>query len=77
MLNAQSFNHSIEINGGVGLSKYTKYSIGAGYQSGIQIEKFYVGAGIGFRYADALYYSSTLIEDYFESRDGKYLIPLT
>jgi hypothetical protein len=39
MLNAQSFNHSIEINGGVGLSKYTKYSIGAGYQSGIQITK--------------------------------------
>ena len=79
-LSAQSYNHSIEVSGGVGLEKYSKYSVGVSYQGGIQIKKFYAGLGVGFRYADALYYSSWdgtgIVSTSYESRDAKYLLPL-
>lgn len=79
-LNAQNYRQSIELSLGVGLDKYSKYAIGIGYQGGIQVKKFYAGLGVGFRYADVLYYTSWdntgYDTDYYESRDGKYLIPI-
>lgn len=79
-LNAQSYRQSIELSLGVGLDKYSKYAIGIEYQGGIQVKKFYAGLGVGFRYADVLYYTSWdntgYDTDYYESRDGKYLIPI-
>ena len=79
-----TYEKSIELQGGPALDSYTKYSVGASTTHGARIDNFFIGAGAGFRYTNALYYSSyrsyyqygSLQSESYESYDGKYLIPI-
>ena len=79
-----TYEKSIEVQGGPALDKNTKYSVGASTTHGARIENFFIGIGAGFRYTNALYYSSyrsyyqwgSLQSESYESFDGKYLVPL-
>lgn len=74
---SKGYEKSIEFGGGIGLDKLSKYSIGISMVNGYRFNNYlYVGVGTGFKYTDALYYSSSSLRDYYESFDGKYLIPL-
>ena len=73
--NTKGYEKSIELTGGFGLSQYTKYSLGVSMMNGYRVNPyFYVGAGIGFRYSDLLYYTSWNGDEHYKSFDGKYLI---
>lgn len=72
------YEFSAEATGAIGLSNNSKYNVGASIINGYRInEKFAIGLGIGFRYAETLYYyseDSTLGN--YESRDNKFLLPI-
>lgn len=82
--NAQSkgYEKSIEINGGVGLDNYSKYSFGIAMINGYRFsDHFYLGAGVGYKYINSLYYTSTnYVGDrytgYYESFDSRNLIQI-
>lgn len=72
------YEFSAEATGAIGLSKYSKYNVGASIINGYRFnDRFAIGLGIGFRYAETLYYFS---EDSklgnYESRDNKFLLPI-
>ena len=69
------YEKTIELQGGPGIDKHTKFSVGASTTHGARIDNFFIGAGAGFRYTNALYYSSYGLGT-SNSYDGKYLIPL-
>ena len=79
-----TYEKSIELQGGPALNSHTKYSVGASTTHGARIDNFFIGAGAGFRYTNALYYSSyrsyyqygSLQSESYESYDGKYLVPI-
>ena len=72
------YEFSAEATGAIGLSNNSKYNAGASIVNGYRInEKFSIGLGIGFCYAETLYYyseDSTLGN--YESRDNKFLLPV-
>ena len=71
------YEKSIELGGAIGLDKFTKGSFEIDMINGYRFNDcFSLGVGTGFRYTDALYYTSNTLDYYFESRDGKFLIPL-
>lgn len=71
------YEKSIELGGSIGLDKFTKSSFEIEMINGYRFNDYFsLGMGVGFRYTDALYYRSTTLGDFYESRDGKYLIPL-
>lgn len=74
---AQSgYEKSIEAGGLIGLDKFTNSSFEIEMINGYRFNNYFsVGAGLGFRYTDALYYKSYIGSKSYESRDGKYLIP--
>ncbi len=69
---------TVEGVGAIGVSNLSKYNVGVsvinGFRFGTQLS---VGLGVGFRYAETLYYFS---EDNtlgnYESRDNKFLFPI-
>lgn len=72
------YEFSADATGSIGLSNKSKYNVGVSIINGYRInEKFAVGLGVGFRYAETLYYYS---EDSklgnYESRDNKFLLPI-
>ena len=78
---ASGYEKSIEINCGVGLNKFSKYSLGVEMINGFRFNDYFaVGVGVGFRYTNALYYHSYQSSNHqsttYDSYDGKYLIPL-
>ena len=81
VIQASGYEKSIEINGGVGLNKFSKYSFGIEMINGYRFNNYFsIGFGTGFRYTNALYYHSYQYSHYqsttYDSFDGKYLIPL-
>ena len=72
------YEFSAEATGAIGISNTCKYNVGVSIINGYRInEKFAIGLGIGFRYAETLYYyseDSTLGN--YESRDNKFLLPI-
>lgn len=73
--NSQHVNRSIEAYGGASIDDYSTYSFGTSFSLEVALSsKFYLGGGVGFRYCEALYFTSALTIS--ESYDGKYLIPL-
>ena len=81
MAQNKGYEKALEIFGGPGLSDDSKYSIGVDIINGYRAnETFFIGGGIGFKYAECRYYhsySSILGEkDVYDSRDHKYLIPV-
>ena len=71
------YEKSIEFGVSIGLDNFTKSSFEIEMLNGYRFnDYFFLGIGAGFRYTDALYYKSRILGNYFESRDGKYLIPL-
>ncbi len=68
-----TYEKTIELQGGPALDQYTKYSVGASTTHGARIDNFFIGAGAGFRYTNALYYSSYGLGT-SDSYDGKYLL---
>lgn len=55
----RGFEKAVEVNGGVGLDKCTKYSFGINFVGGYRVSStFFVGAGLGYMYLNGLYYSS-------------------
>lgn len=74
----RGYEFSAEATGAIGISNNSKYNVGASIINGYRInEKFAIGLGIGFRYAETLYYyseDSTLGN--YESRDNKFLLPV-
>ena len=82
--NAQSkgYEKSIELNGGVGLDNYSKYSFGISMINGYRFsDHFYLGAGVGYKNINSLYYTSTnyvgnRYTGYYESFDSRNLIQL-
>ena len=80
-LNAQSkgYEKSIEVFGGPGLNKLTKYQIGISMVNGYRInDYFYAGVGAGFRFQESRYMYSFGPGDKFDydSREPRYIIPL-
>lgn len=82
---AQHYEKSIEIYGGPGLNKFSKYSFGIEMINGVCFNNYFsLGIGIGFRSTKALYYNTyeshyvygVLISKTYESFDTKYLIPV-
>ena len=63
------FNGSVEINGGVGLDKYTNFSFGAAGVAGYKFaDLFFVGAGVGIEYIDGLYFVDMAGENSIDAR---------
>ena len=74
-LHSQNVEQSLEAYGGISIDNYSKYSFGTSYEiGGTWSNRFHLGGGAGFRYTEALYYTSSLTHD--KSYDGKYLIPI-
>ncbi len=81
VMQASGYEKAIEINGGVGLNKFSKYSFGIEMINGYRFNDYFsIGFGAGFRYTNALYYHSYQYSNHqsstYDSYDGKYLIPL-
>jgi hypothetical protein len=75
-VHSQNVEQSLEVYGGVSIDNYSKYSFGTSYEIGGTLSnKFHFGGGAGFRYIEALYYTSSLTYT-TKSYDGKYLIPI-
>ena len=82
--NAQSkgYEKSIELHGGMWLDNYSKYGFGISMINGYRFrDHFYLGAGLGYKYMNSLYYtSSNYVGDrytgYHESFDSRNLIQL-
>ena len=71
----RGYEKSLELTGGVGLSEYTKYSVGVSMINGYRVNPhFFAGVGIGFKYSNMLYYKSIGDGDSYDSIDGKYLV---
>ena len=57
---SKGYEKSIELNGGVGLDNYSKYSFGISMINGYRFsDYFYLGAGLGYKNINSLYYTST------------------
>lgn len=55
----KGYEKSIELNGGIPIDKYSKYSLGITMMNGYRFNDFfYLGAGVGYEYFNALYYTS-------------------
>ena len=75
-VHSQKVEQSLEAYGGISIDSYSKYSFGTSYEiGGTFVNRFHLGGGVGFRYTEALYFTSSLTT-YSESYDGKYLIPV-
>ncbi len=82
--NAQTkgYEKSIEIHGGIGLDKYSKYGLGIAMVNGYRFNDFfYLGAGVGYKNMNSLYYTSSNYSGnnyigYYESFDSRNLIQL-
>ena len=82
--NAQNkgYEKSIELSGAVGLDGYSKYGLGISMINGYRFNNyFYLGAGVGYKYMNSLYYTSSnyignKYTGYKESFDGRNLIQL-
>lgn len=75
---SRGYELSIDAAAGLGVTNLSKYSAGVSIINGYRIsEKFAVSLGVGFKYAETLYYYSddNTLGDY-ESRDNKYLVPV-
>lgn len=78
-VHSQNVEQSLEAYGGTSTDKFSKYSFGTSYEIGGSLSsKIHLGGGVGFRYTKALYYTSygSYDKSYYESFDGKYLIPI-
>lgn len=74
-VHSQNVEQSLEAYGGISIDSYSKYSFGTSYEIGGTFgERIHLGGGLGFRYTEALYYTSSLTHS--KSYDGKYLIPI-
>ena len=74
-VHSQNIEQSLEAYGGISIDSYSKYSFGTSYEiGGTWNDRFHLGGGAGFRYTEALYYTSSLTHD--KSYDGKFLIPV-
>jgi len=74
-VHSQKVEQSLEAYGGISIDTYSKYSFGSSYEIGVTWNnRFHLGGGAGFRYTEALYYTSSLTHS--KSYDGKYLIPV-
>ena len=81
MTHAGGYEKAIEINGGIGLNEFSKYSFGIEMINGYRFNDYFsIGFGAGFRYTNALYFQSYQYSNHqsstSDSYDGKYLIPL-
>jgi len=73
----KGYEKSIEFGGSIGLDNFTNYSYSIEMINGFRFNDYlFIGGGVGFRYTDALYFRSHIGSRFYESRDGKYLIPL-
>ena len=75
---SKGYEFSVDASAGLGLSNLSKYSVGASVINGYRLsDKFSIGLGVGFKYAETLYYyseDSTLGN--YDSRDNKFLVPV-
>ncbi|MDR1517645.1 MAG: outer membrane protein transport protein [Dysgonamonadaceae bacterium] len=56
------YEKSIELGASIGLDKFTKSSFEIGMINGYRFNDYLsLGAGVGFRYTDALYYQSFIL----------------
>lgn len=74
----QGYMLAVDATGALGVTNLSKYNVGISVINGYHFsDRFALGLGVGFRYAETLYYDS---EDYkigdHESRDNKYLLPV-
>lgn len=78
--NAQTagYEKSVEIFGGPGFNSSSKYQLGISMVNGYRMnEHLYLGAGVGFRLQEALYYKTYLFDSKgTDSRISRYIIPL-
>ncbi len=75
---SKGYELTVDATGGLGLTNLSKYSVGISVINGYRInDKFALGLGVGFKYAETLYYYSNdkTLGDY-ESRDNKFLVPV-
>ena len=73
----KGYEKTIELNGGIGMDKFSKYSLGITMLNGYRFNHyFFVGAGVGYEYFYAKYYT-TNIGHHYESFDGKHLLKLS
>ncbi|MBR4772667.1 MAG: hypothetical protein IK009_08050 [Bacteroidales bacterium] len=75
---SKGYEFTVDATGALGLSNLSKYNIGISLINGYRFsDMLSMGLGIGFRYAETLYYYSNdeRLGDY-ESRDNKYLVPI-
>ena len=75
---SRGYELTIDANAGIGITNLSKYNVGVSVINGYRLnDKFALGLGVGFKYAETLYYYSDdkTLGDY-ESRDNKYLIPI-
>lgn len=71
------YEFTVDFTGALGITNLSKYNVGISLVNGYRFNnKFALGIGVGFRYAETLYYYSSdeRLGDY-ESRDNKYLVP--
>ncbi|MFI3324105.1 MAG: outer membrane beta-barrel protein [Rikenellaceae bacterium] len=69
------YEKSIEINGGVGLDNNSKYGFGISMVNGYRFsDYFYLGAGVGYKSQNSLYFTSTINYNYYESFDSRNLV---
>ncbi len=74
-VHSQKIEQSLEAYGGVSIDNYSKYSFGTSYEIGGSLANIlHLGGGVGFRYTEALYFTSSLTHD--KSYDGKFLVPV-
>lgn len=78
MAQNKGYEKALELFGGPGLSDDSKYSLGVDFVNGYRAnETFFIGGGVGFKYAECRYYHSYMgKDDTYDSRDNKYLIPV-
>ena len=75
---SKGYELTVDASGGLGLTNLSKYSAGLSVINGYRFnDKFALGLGVGFKYAETLYYYSNdkTLGDY-ESRDNKFLVPV-
>lgn len=71
------FKKGLEVFGGPGLSKDSKYNFGLAVNAGSQVsEKFYIGGGIAYKYAECLYFKGFVGNKSTESRTTRNLLPI-
>lgn len=74
---SRGYEKSIEVNGGVALDDYSKFSFGLSMINGYRFnENFFIGAIVGYEYFDALIYGSYGDYGAYKSYDPKNLLKL-